>query len=502
MERAVLVDKLLKGSLVGILRVGLAVPLYLVLTPFMLSKLGVDMFGLWSFSTIMIGFVSLTDFGFKNSLVRYIAGNLDRHDGINRHFSAAFWLYATMSIFVIFITLLFVNVIVSQLFGIQDRYHDLGVFVLIVSAVSFSIRFLATPFQAVIEGYQEHFYSQFVSLLWLIVNFVGTIIALMITPDLRVLGIVSIAANLLFPVMFIYRVRKRFPFLNVRFGGIDKQALVNLFKFGAGIQVATVLIMLREPIYKIIISHTYGLGSLASFDIAYRLCTQSASIVISPLLGTFAVSALLYNRSDELIKILRPMLGFVLAVFIPATLFFSSFSAKLVSLWIGQQADETAFMLIIVFAAFAIYYTTEPLYKSIEGSGFSGYSAFAQLLSIVFCVAIFVLLSSYGAIAIPASLLAGFSVFSISNYLMFKQHFKKISLIKAKQLLALLVPASGYALITLWLNWNWLPAIFGAYLIIHLVVVIKMHVFDFVGITRKIVSMILNSNRNLGKEID
>lgn len=501
MEHSILIDKLLKGSLVGMLRVGLAIPLYLFLTPFTLSKLGTDMFAIWSFSTIMISLVNLTDFGFKNSLVRYVAGNIDNHEEINRHFRAALWLYTAMSILIFILTVIFADLMVSRLLHLHKNYHSVGVFVLIVSAASFSIRFLATPFQAVIEGHQDHYYSQFVSLLWLVANFAFTIAALMISSDVRILGMVSVAANLLFPLLFIYRVHKRFLFIKMGFGRIDKHALGNLLKFGVGIQMATILITLREPIYKVVISRTYGLESLASFDIAYRLCTQLSSIVITPLLGTFAASALLYNRNGDIGKILKPMVGFTLVVFIPSVLFFGSFSTQLISVWLGRQADETAFMVFLMFAAFALYYSTEPIYKSIEGSGLSTYSAVVQFISLSSCIAAFEFLSLFGSVAIPTSLLFGFSLFSSLNYFMFRRRYKGVSLFMPRQLLILLAPACCYSILTLWVSRAWLPVVFSSYLCIHLLVAQRVNVLDVKGIISRILSTFQRSVRSLKKDI-
>ena len=222
-DSAILREKLLKGSLAGLLRVSLAVPLYLFLTPYVLSRLGTAMFGIWSFSNIMISFVNLTDFGFKNSLVRHVAGNLDQEAEIDRYFNAAFWMYAVMTLITLVLTMLFAHSLVSGLLRVPAGYHAEAVFVIIISAASFGLRFLATPFQAIIEGFQDLFYSQMISLVWLISNFTGSIVALAVKPDIYALGLASLFPSLIVLVLFICQVRRRFPFVRVRLNSSTEQ---------------------------------------------------------------------------------------------------------------------------------------------------------------------------------------------------------------------------------------------------------------------------------------
>lgn len=480
MDSALLKDRLMKGSLAGMLRVGLAMPLYFLLTPYALSRLGTAMFGIWSFSTIVISLVNLTDFGFKNSLIRYVAMNLDKKEEIGRYFSAAFWMYGGLSVAFMTLVALCSDDLVSRLLRVPPQYRDEAVFVILVSAASFALRFLAAPFQSVVEGFQEHFYSQSVSLIWVLANSAGSLVALALRPDVYALGAVSVAANVMVLVLFVHRVRTRFPFARILPGSFDRAAALDLFRFGAGIQVATLVIAFREPVFKALISRTGDLESVASFEVAFRLCTQLVSLIVSPLLGTFAASALLSGRREELAKVLRPAVGFSLTAFIPAVLFLGSFSAPLIALWLGREAGQTAMELFLIFAAFAVYYATEPLYKAIEGSGASWYSAFVQFFSVAVSAAAFVLLGSLGELAVSGSVFFGFAAFSISNYLVFRRRFPGMALIRSGNLLLLLCPALAYACVAPWVPRAWLPALFLAYLALHMAAA-RSGVFDFVA---------------------
>ena len=89
--------KIFAGSVVGFLRIGLAVPVYLILTPIILNTLGEERFGLWSFSTIIISVLNLADFGLKNSLVYHVAQQREDRGAVIRHFTFTSLMYLAIS---------------------------------------------------------------------------------------------------------------------------------------------------------------------------------------------------------------------------------------------------------------------------------------------------------------------------------------------------------------------------------------------------------------------
>lgn len=260
-------------------------------------------------------------------------------------------------------------------------------------------------------------------------------------------------------------------------------------KYGIGIHIATIVITLREPLYKVLIARTYGLSEVATFDVSYKLCTQVVSVVVSPLLGVLATSAMLSNREHDLEKILRPFFGYALLILIPAALFFESFSKELVQLWLGSSLLNAGQMLSMIFIAFAIYYMTETLYKAIQGSGLSVYSGAVQIASIFIQIGVFFLLISKPIWSIPISILAGFIFFSFTNFFVFKWRFRKITLIRPNQLLWVIIPACSYILVQYMTSKNLWPFLFSAYIIVHLFCVRSAKIFDWIGIAKDFVSL-------------
>lgn len=492
MELDALKSRLGRGSIAGVVRASLAIPLYFVLTPFVLHTLGAERFGLWAFGTLVISAMTLTDFGFKNALVYYVARDLDDHKRINGYFNVAMVAFAVLTIAVLGVTYALAPVIARDLLGVAAGLRDEAEFVLWVTAVSFGLRFIAVPYQAVIEGHQRHAVSQTVMLIWLLINFAGTFIALHIRPDIYALGIVSVVSNAAVFVIFrVYATRKH-GYLRIRSRHVAWKQVKEMMAFGGGIHAATLLIAAREPVLKVMISRAFDLASVASFEIVYRLCTQIVSFVVTPLVGTFSAAALLSrDRVDELGRLLRPMLGFCLATFVPAVLFFASFSAPLTVLWLGPDYPRVGAMLPAVFTAFAIYYTTEVMYKAIEGSGWSGYSALIQSATLALSVGVFYFFVDNADRAVPMALLAGFVFFSAANLWAFRVRFPTLRLFKPMQLAWLFVPAIAYLFALRAFARDDAPVVFLIYAALHVWCVRRARIFDVVGAAQRLIRLVV-----------
>lgn len=484
MELSILKKKIALGSIAGFFRIGLAIPIYILLTPFILRKLGPELFGVWSLNTVIISFLNLTDFGFKNGLVYYVAKEYQRPADINKHFNAVFWSYLIIIILALMVTFGLSGVFVRDILLIPEKFHDEAIYILFMTVGSFGVRFLAAPYQAVIEGHQEIYYSHLISLLWLLIYSIGSVLALFLRPDIYALGFVVLAANVVVYIGFYGYVRKRFPFIKVSIMQLEREKLGSILKYGVGIQIATLVIALREPLYKILIARTYGLSNVAAFEIIYKLCTQLISVVVSPLLGLSASSAMLSEREQDLEKVLRPFFGYALSILIPAAIFFESFSHELIRLWLGTDILNGGKMLSIIFMAFAVYYITETLYKAIEGSGLSSYSGAIQLVTVVIHVAVFALLAFNPIWSVSFSIFGGFLVFSLSNIFVFRWRFKNIRLIQPNQLLWIVIPACSYVFICFVTPKELWPFFFSAYIIAHLFCVRCAKVFDWIGMVK------------------
>lgn len=488
MNLPALQQKLLHGSMAGLVRVALAIPVYLVLTPLVLHALGPEQFGIWAFSTLVISLMNVTDFGLKNSLVYHVAKHAEQPDEARRCFSVTLWSYVVIAVLLVSGTAVWGAQAFPVLLNVPASLHDAAVFVLWMTIAGLAWRLLALPYQAVVEGYQELFRSQLIFLAWLIVHFLGTLVALAISPTVYGLGWAGLFGNLFIFAAFFWTVRSRFPHITPRVQGLFSGHLRSMVGFGLGIQIASICIAIREPLYKVLIARSSDLASVATFEIAYKLCTQLMSVMTIPLLGLFGAAALLVGKHQDLASLLRPLVGWTLGALLPGAIGVALFAEPLMQRWLGRDDLATGLFLPVMCAGFAIYYATEALYKTIEGSGRSWYSGTIQSIVLLVQVGTFWLLAPIHPQATAWSLVAGYALFSLANLIMFRFSFPEIRLLTRWQWVALLSPSCAYAIGVGIVPLGAHPIVFSSYLIGHLTVLVTSGIVDVGAVWRRLMA--------------
>lgn len=478
MDLGTLHGRLLQGSLAGVARIALAIPVYLILTPLVLHALGPEQFGIWSFSTIIFSLMNLTDFGLKNSLLFHVARNMERPDEVKECFSATIWIYLGVSAILVVGTAAWGQAAIPALLNVPDPLRDEIIFVLWVTVIGFAFRLLALPYQAVVEGYQELLGSQLISVAWLIVHFLGSLAALMVSPTVYGLGWAGLIGNVFVFAAFFWMVRRRFPHIVPHLQGFTGWRIRQLAGFGLGIQIAAICIAIREPLYKVLIARSFDLASVATFEITYKLCTQLMSAITAPLLGVFGAAALLGARTEALANLLRPLVGWTLGALLPVVMGVALFAQPLIDRWLGRDDVAVGTLLPVMCVAFALYYSTEALYRTIEGSGRPWYSATIQIAVLWVQIGSLWFFSSARVEAAAWSLLAGYGLFSLSNLIMFRSCYTGVRLLTGAQWLRLTSPSCVYVACYYICPEAVHPFLFVAYLLVHLWALVTSGVVD------------------------
>jgi O-antigen/teichoic acid export membrane protein len=479
---------LFSGSRAALFRVALAIPIYILLTPFTLKYLHADRFAIWSFNATIIGILNLTDLGLKNSLLYYCARNVSDLEHLKELLGTALCIYWGLWVLIIGTTAVFLTDVVDLL-HVPVSMQSSASFVVIITVLGFGLRFISMPMQAVIEAHHGVAFTQKVLILWLVINAAATFLILPLHADLYTMGWISLGTNALVFLVFQRRLVSQFPYLRLRNLTFHIRAAHMLSRYGVGVYFAAIMITLREPLYKIFLSRYYGLPSVADFEISFRLCTQLISAVISPLLGTFAAAAVLSMRPQELTLLLRPLWGFTLLILLPLALGSISFSPWLVTSWLGANKQGVAVMLPWVFSAYAIYYATEVLYQGLLGGGGSKYSAVIQTATLAVCAALLYALKSLApALDVGVSIFVGFSLFSCGNLVRFNRRFPSIKMYTFGQIALFSLPSIAYISLLLTFNIQHLVLIisYAAYLFTHAWVAHRVQIVDPIALFRRL----------------
>jgi O-antigen/teichoic acid export membrane protein len=418
---------------VGFIRTGCAIPIYFLLTPFVVRVLGKDYYGLWSLSGVISTLLTLSDFGFQNSLVHFTAMSLNDSTKLGKLFNTIYFLFLGLSILFLVCILIFSGVLIDSVFNVAPKYHQEGRFIMACSGIMLSLRFITVPYEAVIQGNQRVYYTQADSLCWLLFTALATFIGLSLFPCIYTIGIVNVLGTLLLLALNFTEARRRYEYVRIAPRLVDMRTIKSVLPYSAWIQVASILIALREPVLKTVLSRRYGLADLASFDIAYRLTIQCMAFVTVPLLTVLPVSSLLHDKPRVLHRFVRRYTWWVLCILVVPCILVWFLADDFIRLWLGSGFRTVSAILPWVFTAYCIAYLTEPLYKTVQGMGNSSSTAFAQglffgilVLSLYYCP------MNWGVGVIAYSLVLASVAFACANVVNYRLLVESAAVLRVK----------------------------------------------------------------------
>jgi len=110
--------QIVRNSASNLARYALSIPVFFFLTPYILSKLGDEQFGVWVLIATFLSFADLGDLGMRSALRKYYAEAYAQRDyeALNADFSTAILIFFPLSLFIWVVIYLSLGVILQTFF--------------------------------------------------------------------------------------------------------------------------------------------------------------------------------------------------------------------------------------------------------------------------------------------------------------------------------------------------------------------------------------------------
>ena len=104
-------NKIFKNSVFNIIRVVVVTPIFFILVPYTISKIGTEGYGIWALVGIIGSYQSFVNFGLTTSLIRYVskAEVVKDYDAISEYLATSTMIYLFLSSIIILLIIAFKN---------------------------------------------------------------------------------------------------------------------------------------------------------------------------------------------------------------------------------------------------------------------------------------------------------------------------------------------------------------------------------------------------------
>ena len=333
--------KIVRNSAFNILRGAIALPIALIITPFVLTHVGIRDFGIWSVLYVLVQSASLFDFGLSGSIVRFVADLSEKQDScqLNRVLNTALSAYAFLGLIIFLGLWLCRKLIVVSLFKAEAWDEQKLVWLLILAGAALVVQLLSSVFTALLQGLQRMDLASLISVLTFTLHFCLVVCALKfgfgITMLVAIQGLtvaVGLAAS-------IAASKRALPSLRWSPTLISFDTLKTLTPLSLAVQCLSIQTLVFFQFDKFALSAFLGPAFAGYYDIAARPLTSLRNLpltIVQPVVP--AVSELQARQDQSLVReVFLHTNKYVLLTAAPVFMLLIFLPSRLLSLWFGNH---------------------------------------------------------------------------------------------------------------------------------------------------------------------
>jgi len=327
------------GSQAGILLVSL------VVTPVLVSGLGLSRYGLWALAGVLVNYFGLLDLGVGSSFVRFLAYHHARDDAarFNSVVRIGLVFYAGLAAVVVPAVFVLRGRILAMLRVPEDLRREVS-FLIVGVAVIFSLRSAFIVYRAAIAAVERLDVNNRIALLIALPNGLGAILAIELGFGLRGLVINALATAALTIVAQTVAAHRLIAMLALRPFRIDWSVAPELLGYGIRIQATRIAELIQGNADKLVLAFLAGAAAVGLYDLGMKLSLLAAALPTLLLPAVAPTSAVLEARGNraDLESLHARATKYVALVLAPATAFILVAAPAMLRLWIGPGDLELA----------------------------------------------------------------------------------------------------------------------------------------------------------------
>lgn len=351
-------SQLKKGALLSYITIILTNGIGLLLTPFMIHKLGDSEYGLYTLIGSLVGYISVLDFGLNNSIVRFVAKYKAQNDrkGEENFLATTMLIYFFIAIIIVFAGVVF-------LFNWDSFFDKLTAEKLGKAKIMFGILIfnlaITLPggaFSAICSGYEKFVFPRALNIIKYIMRSIMVFGLLLYGGDSISIVIMDTVLNILIIVLEAYFVLKQLKVV-FRMNHFEFKLVKEIFAYSVWIFVFAMVGQFQWKAGQVILGVISGTTAVAIYGVGIMLGTYygAFSTAISSVFLPRATQMTVQNSTGEELTSMMIRIGRTsLLVLLMILGGFILYGQQFVHLWVGDTYKNSWMIALIVMIAYTL----------------------------------------------------------------------------------------------------------------------------------------------------
>ena len=383
---------LVLNSFSGIILVLITILLVFSTIPIFISKLGLELYGVYSLLLLVGNLNSFTNLGLNSALIKHISEQ-GKTEESHQDITISLILIISITTLVSFLGFVFKREILIDLLSIPMSYYNSDTLILYYFLIlSNMIMMVGQIFVAVLDSLQKIFLTNILQLIYNILYWGLILITVLIWNNFALIGVSIFIAAIIWFLMVAFSFFKFWGILE--FKSIHHNTNLIIKKnlgIGSKIYLSGVIGFFFEPISKILVSNYIGLPEVGIYDIIVKIKVQIWSLISKifyPILP-FLSAEKDFTKIRSIVHDIEQKLAFII---LPIIVFFIFSITTLIEFWIGPNTQQISNGLIILISSYLISIILMPNYFFLTVKGYPEKTIVVQLSNVIINLLLFYLL--------------------------------------------------------------------------------------------------------------
>jgi O-antigen/teichoic acid export membrane protein len=344
-------EKIIKNTFYNTIGKFWGILVVLFLTPYIVSHLGVERYGIWALITSLVGYIGFLDLGVGGSYARYISEYYTQKDysKINQVINTGFLFCLVQAFILILLALFLAEPVLTFLKLDPSTYPEIN-FVFFLGVVIFSLSNATFVFGSVQTGLQRMELTNIVAMVLTIPYALGIILFLESGYGLKGLMILTGIMWVIQTIVNFCIAKKILPQFSFNPFLFKGKMFSELLRFGVKLQVSRLSQLVSFQVDKLLVTYFLSVGMVTFYDLGSKITSAIRRLPLLLVSALVPASAEIFAKGDEesLSKLYFRGSKYLFAVTAPLFLFIVVCSEMLVNVWMGSGYDLASSVIRIL----------------------------------------------------------------------------------------------------------------------------------------------------------
>ena len=344
----------------------------LLLTPFVIHRLGDSHYGLWILINSVIGYYGLLDLGIASSVIRYVSKYVATDDAknLNSFVNTVLTIFALVSIVIIIVSGV-LSFCLADLFNISEEDSILFSRLVLVLGFAFALSFPARTFSSILRAIQRYDIANAIDISCSIAKAGAVVYFLSRGGGLLALALIALFINLINGMFSFFLALRKTPMLKLDLRLAQRNKLRTVFGYSIFMFIWGIGDRLRFHMDSLVIGKFLSAGAITHYIIGAKLMTYYLEAVAA--FGTIAkpmfssMEARGQSKKIQNLLINGTRLSSIISVFLGTCLIL--YGKPFISLWVGVEYESSYYVMLILIVPYIITMSQNMSILALQGMG-------------------------------------------------------------------------------------------------------------------------------------